>query len=119
MLRTFALCDGSLCGSGMRIGTLTYDTATRQFSMSINGDVQPDSLPLSLEGFAHRGLYELSHENAMRWVRGRICPPGRHNIREILLAHGLDEYDEFGLLAATKAKCDMDDLFLVEIPPPE
>jgi hypothetical protein len=67
---------------------------------------------LSLEGFVNRQIYNLSHENVLRWIRGRICPPGRHNIREILKDNGLKEYDEFGLLMLTMAKCDKDDLFL-------
>ena len=113
MLRSFVLNDGNL--DDMRVGMLTYDTGTRQFAMQITADVQPDDLPLSLEGFAHRGKHELTHEESLRWIRGRICPPGRHNIREILRANGLEEYDEFGLLMLTKAKCDKDELYLVEI----
>jgi len=56
----------------------------------------------------------MSNENVMQWIQGRICPPGRHNIREILKDNGLDEYDEFGLLMVTKGRCDKDGLYLVE-----
>jgi len=86
----------------------------KQFSMTISEDVPKDELPLSLEGFVIRGKYILSNENVLRWIQGRICPPGRHNIREILKDNGLDEYDEFGLLMVTKGKCDKDDLYLDE-----
>jgi len=112
MLRSFALIDGSL--GGKQVGAFTYDTATLQFAMTITKDIPPDDLPLSLEGFALRDKYELSHEDVLRWIKGRICPPGRHNIREILRDNGLKEYDEFGLLMVTKAKCDKDELYLVE-----
>ena len=81
MLRNFALNDGNLVG--MQVGALTYDTENRQFAIKITKDIPPDDLPLSLEGFALRGKYELTHEDSLRWIRGRICPPGRHNIREI------------------------------------
>ena len=113
MLRNFSLLDGNLCN--MQVGIFAYDTATRQFSMSITKEIPPEDLPLSLEGFAQNGKHELSHEDAMRWIRGRICPPGRHNIREILRDNGLRKYDEFGLLMVTKAKCDKDELYLVEM----
>jgi len=113
MLRSFVLNDGNL--GGMQVGALTYDTETRQFTMKITMDLQPDVLPLSLEGFAFRGKHELTHEDSLRWIRGRICPPGRHNIREILRDNGLDEYDEFSLLMLTMAKCDKDELYLSEI----
>ena len=110
MLKRFALNDGN---SGDRqVGTFTYDTVTQQFAMTISKDIPSEDLPLSLEGFSLRGKYELSHEDVLRWIRGRICPPGRHNIREILRDNGLNEYDEFGLLMVTKGKCDMDELYL-------
>ena len=110
MLRSFALYDGAL--GGVQVGTFAYDTTIRRFAMTIFNDIQPENLPLSLEGFALRGRHELSHEDVLRWIKGRICPPGRHNIREILRNNGLKEYDEFGLLMVTKAKCDKDELYL-------
>ena len=115
MLRSFAMHDGSL--GGMQVGSFAYDTETRRFAMTIHKNTPPDDLPLSLEGFALRGKHELSHEDTLRWIKGRICPPGRHNIREILRDNGLKEYDEFGLLMATQARCDKDELYLVENTP--
>ena len=113
MLRSFALYDGAL--GGIQVGTFTYDPETRRFAMTIFKDIPPENLPLSLEGFALRGRHEMSHEDTLRWIKGRICPPGRHNIREILRSNALEEYDEFGLLMVTKAKCDKDELYLVEL----
>ena len=113
MLRSFALYDGAL--GGIQVGMFTYDPITRQFAMRIFKDIQPEKLPLSLEGFALKGKHEMSHEDTLRWIKGRICQPGRHNIREILRSNGLEEYDEFSLLMVTKAKCDKDELYLVEM----
>ena len=112
MLRSLALVDGRL--GDARVGTFIYDNDTRQFSMTISRDIPPNDLPLSLEGFVFRGKYELPHEDTLRWIRRRLCPPGRHNIREILRVNGLEGYDEFGFLMVTKAKCDNDELYLVE-----
>jgi len=110
MLKSFALCDGDL--KDRQVGTFTYDTETKQFSMTIIEDIPNGDLPLSLEGFVNNKKYLLSHQDTARWIRGRICPPGRHNIREILKDNGLSEYDEFGLLMITKARCDKDNLYL-------
>ena len=110
MLRNFALCDGDL--NNKQIGTFTYNMETKLFSMTITENVLPEELPLSLEGFVNKKKYVLSHEDTLRWIRGRICPPGRHNIWEILRDNGLNEYDEFGLLMITQAKCDKDNLYL-------
>jgi hypothetical protein len=112
MLRNFAVRDGDL--NDRQVGIFTYDTKTKQYSMTINDEVPKEELPLSLEGFVSKQKYVLSNENVLRWIRGRICPPGRHNIREILKNNGLNEYDEFELLMVTKGKCDKDELYLVE-----
>ena len=111
MLHSFALCDGDL--DNRQVGTFLYDSETKQFTMTISNDVSKAALPLSLEGFANRNKYVLTHEDALRWVRGRICPPGRHNIREILRNNGLSEYEEFGLLMINAGRCDKDALFLM------
>ena len=113
MLRNFSIHDGNM--GGIQVGTFAYDTESRRFSMTISKDVPTDDLPLSLERFAFRHKYELSHEDVLRWIKGRICPPGRHNIREILRDNGLSEYDEFGLLMVTMARCGMDELYLEEM----
>jgi hypothetical protein len=114
MLRNFAVRDGDL--NDRQVGIFTYDTKTKQYSMTINDEVPKEELPLSLEGFVSKQKYVLSNENVLRWIRGRICPPGRHNIREILRKNRLTEYDEFGLLMVTKGKCDKDCLYLDELP---
>ena len=113
MLKRFALHDENL--GGRRVGTLTYDTARKAFAMDVDPGVPIADLPLSLEILVHRGDYAIGHDWAMRWVRARICPPGRHNIREILAELGLDAYDEFGILAATEARCDKDGLYIAAL----
>ena len=110
MLHSFVLRNGDL--DNMQVGTFCYESESKLFSMTIDENVTPTDLPLSLEGFANRRKFILSHEDTLRWIRGRICPPGRHNIRDILRHNGLDEYDEFGLLMITNAKCDKDSLYL-------
>ena len=112
MLKSFALHDADR--ENRQIGTFTYDTELKQFSMTVDSKIPPEDLPLSLELLVFKGNYEIGHDDTKRWVSGRICPPGRHNIREILSEVGLKEYDEFGLILATKAKCGKDALYIVE-----
>ncbi|MCL2249004.1 MAG: hypothetical protein FWC13_07010 [Oscillospiraceae bacterium] len=112
MLRNFVLLDGNL--GDRQVGTFNYNTQTMEFGMTISQDVPPEDLPLSIEGYALNAKFVVSHADTLRWVRGRICPPGRHNIRDILKDNNLDEYDEFSLLTLFNARCDKDDLYLVE-----
>jgi hypothetical protein len=109
MLKTFGLYDDAL---DKQVGEFRYDEASKQFSLTIFADISPDDLPLSLEIFAGNGKYELDHEDVLKWVRGRICPPGRQNISSILREFNLPEYDEYGLLMQTRGRCDKDGLGL-------
>jgi len=110
MLKTFVLHDAAL--DHKQVGSFRYDTDDKQFSMSILTDIPIADLPLSLEIFAGNGKYELSHEDVLTWIRGRICPPGRQNINSILKELELPEYDEFEMLMHTMARCDKDELYL-------
>ena len=110
MLKSFELRDGAL--ADRQVGTFNYDAIAKRFEITIAQDVVATDLPLSLEGYALKGVYTLTHEDALRWIRARICPPSRHNIRELLSDNDLQEYDEFGLIMATRARCDKDDLYL-------
>ena len=113
MLRSFAIHDANL--NDIQVGMLTYDTGHQQFMIMVDDSVNIDDLPLSLELLVHNENYNIGHDDAIRWVRSRICPPGRHNIREILSEIGIPEYDEFEIIAATEGKCGNDDLYLVEL----
>ena len=113
MLKSFALHDANL--NDRQVGVFSYDSDLKQFSMSVDSSIPLNDLPLSLELLVHKGNYNIGHDDALRWVKSRICPPGRHNIREILDEVGLSEYDEFGLILATKAKCGNDDLYIAEL----
>ena len=111
MLRTFGLFDGAL---NKKVGIFRYDSDKKEFSMTIFKDALPADLPLSLELYAANGVFELNNQDVLNWIRGRICPPGRQNIQSILEELGLPEYDEFGILMHTMARCDKDELYLVE-----
>ena len=113
MLKRFALHDANL--NDRQVGVFTYDSDSKQFTITVDRNIPIEDLPLSLELLVHKGNYSISHDDSIRWVRSRICPPGRHNIREILSEVGLPEYDEFGLIHATKAKCGNDDLYIMEL----
>jgi len=112
MLKSFALCDGKL--DNKRVGTFSCDTERKTFSLRVDNSIPLADLPLSLEMLVHKGDYIFGHEDTLRWVRMRLCPPGRHNIREILSGIGLSEYDEMKMLEASGARCDRDELFIVE-----
>jgi len=111
MLKTFGLHDDAL---GRQVGIFRYDDDNKRFSMSLFPNIPTADLPLSLEIFAGNGKYELDSADVTTWIRGRICPSGRQNIGSILKELELEEYDEFGILMHTMARCDKDELYLSE-----
>jgi hypothetical protein len=113
MLKNFALHDNDM--DDRRVGTFAYDTATKQFAMTVDSSIPLEELPLSLELLVTDGVYDIGHDDALGWVRARICPPGRHNIHEILNEIGIAEYDEFSIISATEAKCDKDGLYILPL----
>jgi len=115
MSRVFALHDGNL--NDRQVGRLSYDEDSKRFSMSVDSGIPISDLPLSLEVLVNKGNCEFGHEDTLRWVRWRLCPPGRQNIMEILAGIGLKEYDEFKMIEASAGKCDKDELYLLEMPP--
>ena len=112
MLKNFALHDGNL--DNKKVGTLTYDAESREFQMVLDKTVPLDMLPLSLRIFAHRDIYSLNNEHVLKWIKGRIAPPSRHNIKAIMKELEIKEYDEFVLLKETMGRCGKDELYLVE-----
>lgn len=52
MLHSFALFDGDL--NNKQVGTFSYDTELKKFSITIFDDIDSNDLPLSLEGFANK-----------------------------------------------------------------
>ena len=115
MLKTFAMRDGNL--GDAQVGTLLYNKETQTFSMHISPHIAGEKLALSLELLVTRFGQNLNHQQVLLWIKGRICPPSRQNIREILNAYGLSKYDEFELLCLTLGRCDKDDVYLEEVMP--
>jgi len=112
MLRCFDLHDGNL--NNRQVGVFTYDTDKKEFTMTVDSNIPLADLPLSLEIRVQKGNFTIEHDEVLTWIRGRICPPGRHNIKEILHDNGLKKYDEFDILMVTMARSDKDELYLVE-----
>lgn len=112
-MKTFAIVNSY--GKSRPVGYLRYDSDREEFRISIAKDVSPNELPLMLEAFSKRGVYEVPPEWSLRWVQERIVPPNRQNIGGILKAHGLQFYDEAAIIENTRGICSQDDFELVAV----
>lgn len=68
-----------------------------------------------LEYWAEHGVTKVEGEMASYWLHKRCCPPGRHNINDILRAHRLKEYNAAVIIDYNKGMCTYDDLWFEEI----
>jgi DNA-binding XRE family transcriptional regulator len=94
---------------------LYYDEQNDEFSIKISRDADFMDLPLMLSCLAEKGEYEIGSKWALKFVRSRIVPPERQNLGAILLAHGLEYYNEFDFLMFDMGRCCHDDYYLEEI----
>ena len=74
---------------------------------------------LMLSCLAEKGEYEIGSKWALNFVKSRIVPPERQNLGGILLAHGMEYYNEFDFLLFDMGRCCHDDYYLEEIKEPE
>lgn len=104
-----------VCGHDIDYGILTYEPSKKEFQLHINKDIDIKEAPIMLSMYADSGIYDLTAEQSLKWVRMRITPPERANIGAILRSCGLTEYDEYGLLKAFDGRCVQDWLYLEEV----
>ena len=97
------------------VATLTYDEETREYHIEVPEDVESRELPLIIADLVDMGQRSIGPYWSLRWVQGRVVPPERQNIGEILREHGMEYYDEFPLLVDGRGWCCQDECYLEEI----
>lgn len=95
---------------------VTYEPGQDSYSIEIAPQARPEELPLMLALFAQDGVRVIEDRWARSWVQSRIPPADKVNIKELLKAHGLDEYYVPALFAACKGRSLDDDFLVEEIP---
>ena len=113
-MRIFAIRDEAQ-PPDILLGYLVYYENAKSFYIEIPDDADPWETPLLLSSFVRRGEHSINSYWSRIWVQQRIVPPDRQNITQILIDHGLPEYDEFSLLMLAMGRCEQDDCYLEEI----
>ena len=114
MLRTFKIVNDSFEPSDEH-AILTYDEDLDQYAVHIPETVDCNELPAILSLLAKQGTRELNDKWARRFVKERVVPPDRQNIRTIMRQLHMKKYSEFPILEYTSGRCCMDDFYLQEI----
>lgn len=97
------------------VGILNYDEKVRTYTIDIPDGVSSGEVPFMLSLFLKKGIRSLDQDASMCWVRSRIIPSSRQNIREILEANEMTAYDEHTLLLKNEGRSCQDEFYIEEI----
>ena len=114
-MRLFEIVDARKRSTAKPCGLLIFDEESREFEIEISPTVGTEEVPMLFIPFIEKGERHIPPRWALVWVRERIAPPNRQNIDEILIANGLEEYDELTLLLAGDGRCSQDEFMVREV----
>ncbi len=97
------------------VGYLYYEEETQTYKIEIPDDVKSFEAPLILSDFIQKGERKIGNEWSLRWVQGRVVPPERQNIGQILKNNGMKFYSEFPLLVKSQGRCCQDECYIEQV----
>ena len=95
-------------------GKLLYQPLTKEFTITINDDVDLTAAPLMISAFVSDDDRVIPPVWAKKWVDRRIIPPSRANIASILAKNNMNGYDEMQMLLYTGGRCPQDEMWIEE-----
>ena len=117
-MKYYAIMDPELDRKSA-VGYLYYYKKANAYIIELCEDIGEWEAPLLFQGLVKKGIYTVSKEIALLWVRERVIPSGRQNIGSILKNAKLKEYNEMALLSLSKGKCSQDSCYIKEVSEPE
>ncbi len=97
------------------IGVLIYYERAKEFIVELDDSLDEWTAPLLFSNLVKQQVYTMPRHISAMWVKGRIIPSNRQNIRGILKFHKMVSYDEMRLLELSGGKCSQDSLYIRKI----
>ena len=94
------------------IGTLLYYEKEKSFIIELTDSLDEWNAPLLFTNLVKKRIYTVPRDLSLLWVKERIIPSGRQNIRDILNNHKLKKYDEMKFLELAGGRCSQDSLYI-------
>ena len=113
-MKSYAIYDEEL-DRVSAIGYLFYYEKSESFIIELCEDLDEWEAPLLFQRLIRNGIYTVSRDISLMWVKERVIPSGRQNIGSILKNHKLKEYNEMALLQLSKGRCSQDSCYIAEI----
>jgi len=71
--------------------------------------------PLLFTSYVKKKIYTIPRDISFLWVKERVIPSGRQNIKDILAQHHMQSYDEMKFLEISEGRCSQDSLYIKKI----
>lgn len=108
-MRAYEIVDGE---TGLAAGILLYFEKDQTWIIELSEQLDEWTAPLLLTKYVKEGIFTIPRETSCLWVRERVIPSGRQNIKAILSRHRMQEYDEMKILEISEGRCSQDSFFI-------
>ena len=99
--------------SGKSIGTLENTDGYKKITFISDADIR--DIPIWFRREYESGILVVDGDNVEHWINGRIPPPYRQDIRDVLRGLGLSHYDAWEIFKRYKGKSVRDNISIEKI----
>ncbi len=108
-MKAYDILDSELQTS---VGVLLYYEKDDAFIIELQDDLTEWNAPLLFADYVKHGVFTVQREESRLWVKERIIPSGRQNIKDILTTHHMEKYEESKFLEISRGKSSQDNMHL-------
>lgn len=101
--------------NNMSIGVLQYYEKEKNCIIELQENLDEWTAPLLFTSYVNKHIYTMPRDISFMWVRERVIPSGRQNIKDILNNHGMKSYDEMRFLEISEGRCSQDSLYIKQL----
>lgn len=101
--------------SALLTGVLLYYEKERTCIIELPEYLDEWTAPLLFTSYVKKKIYTIPRDISFLWIRERVIPSGRQNIKDILAQHHMQSYDEMKFLEISEGRCSQDSLYIRRI----
>lgn len=99
----------------LSVGILLYYEKDQTCIIELPEDMDEWTAPLLFTSYVKKKIYTIPRDISFLWVKERVIPSGRQNIKDILAQHHMQSYDEMKFLEISEGRCSQDSLYIKRI----
>lgn len=111
-MKIFEIIDGE---NSLLAGVLLYYEKEKTCIIELPEYLDEWTAPLLFTSYVNKKIYTIPRDISFLWVKERVIPSGRQNIKEILAKHHMESYDEMRFLEISEGRCSQDSLYIKKI----